>query len=169
MAGVRYNVDYALGQGGIAGLKTGSGNGSANFMFASPLRVAGKQLTSVGAVMGLPTLDEAFAVAQKLIAFAKQNVSYVQVVAAGDVVARYASRWQAPVGLRAQQAVLAVAWPGIKVERRLKAAPARVPEAAGSAAGTLEVTVGGQQLTVPLATDRPVLSPGRRWRLTRLT
>ena len=49
VAGVVYNVDYALGQSGINGIKTGSNPGSgAGFMFASTFKLAGQNLTLVG-------------------------------------------------------------------------------------------------------------------------
>ena len=168
VAGVRYNVDYSLGVGGVTGIKTGSGDGNAVFMFASPHRIAGKQLTVVGAVMGMATLDEAFAAARRLIDFTKQTLVYGQAVSAGETVARYPLPWQAPVDLRALQAAYLIEWPGLKVERRLRDLPARVPSPAGTDGGELEVSLGDQVVRVPLQTVAPVERPRTLWRLTRL-
>lgn len=168
VAGIVYNVDYALGAGGISGIKTGSGNGSAGFMFASPHRIAGKQLTVVGAVMGLPTLDDAFAAARKLIDFAKQTLVYDQVLRQGDQVARYPVPWQSAVPLDATQSAYLLEWPGMKVTRRLRVPAARVPMAPDSAAGEVDVGLGDQLVAVPLETGAGVARPPTAWRLTRL-
>jgi D-alanyl-D-alanine carboxypeptidase len=161
-------VDYSLGQGGVSGIKTGSGNGSAAFMFASPHRIAGKQLTVVGAVMGMPTLDAAFAAARKLIDFTKQTLVYDQALRAGETAARYGVPWQHPVDLRATQGAYLLEWPGMKIERRLKVPPARVPSPAGAAAGEVDVVLGDQEAVVPLVTAAAIAPPSRTWRLSRL-
>jgi len=69
VAGTVYNVDYALDQSGIIGIKTGSGlNLGANFLFAASATVNGFTIIIFGCVMGEPTLDAAFAAAKALIA-----------------------------------------------------------------------------------------------------
>lgn len=168
VAGTVYNVDYGLGQGGIAGIKTGSGNGSAGFMFASPHRVAGKTLTVVGAVMGMPTLDSAFAAARRLIEFEKRTIVYQQVLPAGVAVAAYDVPWQRPAALRTVQAADLVEWPGLRAQRRLHAPAARVPMRAGAPAGELEIRLGDQSVSVPLETAAAVQPAPTGWRLTRL-
>ena len=58
VAGVEFNVNAALGQDGIVGIKTGSGLAEgANFLFAATVTVTGHQLTIFGCVMGQPTLE----------------------------------------------------------------------------------------------------------------
>ncbi|HEX7264236.1 MAG TPA: D-alanyl-D-alanine carboxypeptidase, partial [Candidatus Dormibacteraeota bacterium] len=69
VAGIVFNVDYALGQSGIIGIKTGSGlNLGANFLFAASTNVGAFTVVMFGCVMGQPTLDSAFAAAKALIA-----------------------------------------------------------------------------------------------------
>jgi D-alanyl-D-alanine carboxypeptidase (penicillin-binding protein 5/6) len=168
VAGTRYNVDYSLGVGGVTGIKTGSAPGNCVFMFASPHRIAGKQVTVVGAVMGLPTLEEAFAASRKLIDFTKQTIVYDQALRAGQTVARYDVPWQRAVPIRSLQGAYLLEWPGMKVQRRLRAADARVPSRAGADAGSLEVVLGDQRVTVALEADASVPRPSTFWRLTRL-
>ncbi len=169
VAGTRYNVDYSLGVGGVTGIKTGSATGNGVFMFASPHRIAGKQLTVVGAVMGLPTLEEAFAASRKLIDFTKQTLVYDQALRAGETVAQYDVPWQQPVRIRSLEGAYLLEWPGMKVQRRLRASAAKVPSRAGSGAGTLDVVLGDQNVTVALETEGSVARPRTLWRLTRLT
>ncbi len=169
VAGTRYNVDYSLGVGGVTGIKTGSAPGNCVFMFASPHRIAGKQMTVVGAVMGLPTLEEAFAASRKLIDFTKQTLVYDQALRTGETVAEYNVPWQRPVPVRSLQGAYLIEWPGMKVQRRLRTTPARVPAPASASAGSLEVVLGDQHVTVPLQTEASVSTPPAWWRLLRLS
>src|SRR5256712_1184236 len=69
VAGTVSNVNGLLGQGGIIGIKTGSGlNTGANFLFAANVTVDSRTIVVYGCVMGQPTLQIAFATAQALIA-----------------------------------------------------------------------------------------------------
>src|SRR5260370_9087438 len=74
VAGTVYNVDYSLGQSGIIGIKTGSGFQGANFLFAASTTVGSFTKIVFGCVMGLPTLDDAFAAAKALIAAVQPNL-----------------------------------------------------------------------------------------------
>ncbi|HXL18456.1 MAG TPA: D-alanyl-D-alanine carboxypeptidase, partial [Streptosporangiaceae bacterium] len=94
VAGTLYNVNGALGQSGIIGIKTGSGlNSGANFLFAATAAVDGGQVTLYGCVMGQPTLDAAFSAAKALIAAMKNAVVVRQVVSRNDVVGAYSTAW----------------------------------------------------------------------------
>lgn len=169
VAGTVYNVDYSLGQGGIAGIKTGSSpEGGACFMFAAPFRIAARTVTVVGAVMGLPTLDDAFRTSRTLIEAVHQSLRVDQVVAAGAVVGRYSAPWGPSADLVAAAPAVIVEWPGARVERVLHAPDLRPPLAAGSSAGWLEVRLGDQVLRAPVEAAAAVPPPGRRWKLTRI-
>ena len=90
VAGTVYNVDYAVGQGGIAGIKTGSSpEAGACFLFSSPQ----PGFTIVGAVMGLGSLDDAFAATKALIRAAAGAMQAVSVVTKDQAVGRYVSPW----------------------------------------------------------------------------
>jgi serine-type D-Ala-D-Ala carboxypeptidase (penicillin-binding protein 5/6) len=169
VAGTVYNVDFDLGQGGIDGIKTGSDPAAgACFMFSSAIKVAGHAVTIVGAVMALPTLEEAFAASKRLIDFAKQSLVFDQVVKSGQAVAEYDASWGQRSVLRASGSVLLVEWPGLPVERRVSAPAAPVPLRSGSTQGTVEVKLGDQDVRVPLVADGALSAPGKAWRLTRL-
>jgi serine-type D-Ala-D-Ala carboxypeptidase (penicillin-binding protein 5/6) len=61
VAGRVFNVDAALGQEGIIGVKTGpSSPAGACFVFAADVKADGQPARIFGAVLGLPTLDDAF-------------------------------------------------------------------------------------------------------------
>ena len=164
VAGTVYNVDYAVGQGGIAGIKTGSSpEAGACFLFSSPQ----PGFTIVGAVMGLGSLDDAFAATKALIRAAAGAMQAVSVVTKDQAVGRYVSPWGSQTDILAGAQVLLVEWPGLLVRMQLEAPAAHAPLAPGSGAGTLLVTVGEQQVRVPLLTADPLFEPGNRWRLLR--
>jgi D-alanyl-D-alanine carboxypeptidase (penicillin-binding protein 5/6) len=169
VAGTVYNVDFDLGQGGIDGIKTGSDPAAgACFMFSSAIRVAGHAITIVGAVMALPTLEDAFAASKQLIAYVKQGLIYDQALASGQAVAEYDAPWGQRSVLRASRAVFLVEWPGRRVERRLAAGAAPIPLVSGASRGSVQVRLGDQDIRVPLVADGSLSAPGRAWRLTRL-
>ncbi len=169
VAGTVYNVDYDLGQGGIDGIKTGSTPAAgACFMFSSAFRIAGHTLKVVGAVMALPTLDDAFAAAKRLIDFLKQGLIYDQALHPGQAVAEYDAPWGQRSVLRATDGVYLLEWPGMKVQRLLHVAATPVPLRSGAQRGSLEVRLGDQDFRVPLQTDGEITPPGKGWRLTRL-
>jgi D-alanyl-D-alanine carboxypeptidase (penicillin-binding protein 5/6) len=167
-AGVVYNVNYALGQEGIFGVKTGSSSAAeACFVFAAAHEVEGRPVTIFGAVMGLPTLEEAFTATKNLIRAVKPVLSVQQVVPAGQVVARYEAPWDAQVDVVTAEEVVAVGWPGRKVGTSVQARPVKGPLAAGEEVGTLTVRIGDATVTSPLVTGDRLASPGKGWRLLR--
>ena len=169
LAGTVYNVDYALGRQGIVGIKTGSApKAGACFLFASATKVGGRPVIVVGAVMGEPTLDDAFAASEALISSVLPGLQLVPAVSASEAVAEYRAPWGSRTGLVAEKDISLVAWPGLLLHRRVEAPAAKAPLADGAAAGAFSAWVGtGMPQSVPLLTDGPLFSPGNFWRLTR--
>jgi D-alanyl-D-alanine carboxypeptidase (penicillin-binding protein 5/6) len=171
VAGTVYNVNAALGQNGIIGIKTGSGlDSGANFLFAAALSVDGQQLTLYGGVMGLPTLDAAFTEAKALIATMRDAVRVRQVVTRDGVVGVYKTAWGSSSNLVATNDVLLVEWPGMNLQQQIEAKALTIdaPVPAGASAGKLHVILGDQQVDVPLVTGGSLDPPGFIWRLLRI-
>jgi serine-type D-Ala-D-Ala carboxypeptidase (penicillin-binding protein 5/6) len=169
VAGVVYNVDYALGQEGIVGVKTGSSSGAgACFVFAATHQVEGRPVVIYGAVMGLPTLEDAFNATKALIRSVKPGLVVHPLIGAGQKVARYEAPWGAKVDVVTTKEVVAVGWPGLEVQTKVEARPVKGPLAAGAKVGSVTVGFGGTTQTSPLVTSDPLPSPGRGWRLFRM-
>ena len=169
VAGILYNVDYSLGQGGVAGIKTGSNPGQgAGFMFSAPIKVGAQDLTLVGAVMGVDTLDEAFAASRRLIDFARQAVTVGDAIKEGVKVGELETRWGQRTDLLATQSLPLVEWPGLTVKRTLQTRAVRTPLAARTAVGTLVLRLGDQEVRVDVATGSALGPATAAWRLTRL-
>jgi D-alanyl-D-alanine carboxypeptidase (penicillin-binding protein 5/6) len=171
LAGRVFNVDAALGQSGIIGIKTGSGLAEgANFLFAAQASIDGSEVTMYGCVMGLPTLARAFAAARALIGSVQSNLHVRRVIARNQAVARYATPWGGQSDLVSTSDVDLVEWPGMILRQRLDA-PAIIidkPVAPGTHEGSEHLALGDYMLDVQLVTASPLYPPGRAWRITRI-
>jgi serine-type D-Ala-D-Ala carboxypeptidase (penicillin-binding protein 5/6) len=172
VAGTVYNVNSALGQSGIVGIKTGSGlNLGANFLFAADATIDGRKLTLYGCVMGQPTLDAAFTEAEALIGSMRDALRVRQVIAVYDVVGAYETAWGGNSVLEATTGVALVEWPGMILRQSLNAKTLVVdgPVPGGMSGGTLHLALGDQQVDVPLVTEGSLDPPGTTWRLFRIS
>jgi len=172
LAGTVYNVDAALGQNGIVGIKTGSGlNTGANFLFAADVVVDGRHIFIVGCVMGQPSLAIAFSSARSLIATMTPALHVRRVIAQNQSVANYTTPWGNSTDLVSQVDVDLTEWPGMVLRQRLSAKSIVLdhPLASGTLEGTEHVVLGDYVLDVPLLTADPLYPPGRFWRLTRVS
>ncbi|HSP10187.1 MAG TPA: hypothetical protein VLU92_11395 [Candidatus Dormibacteraeota bacterium] len=172
VAGTVYNVNSALGQSGIIGIKTGSGlNLGASFLFAASATVNGQPLTLYGCVMGQPTLDAAFSEAEALIGAMEPALSVRKVIARYDVAGDYETPWGTHSNLVATRDVTLVEWPGMIIRQRLDAPAVAVDGTVptGASEGKLHIVLGDQQVDVPLVTGGSLDPPGLWWRVTRIS
>ncbi len=172
VAGTVYNVNGVLGQGGIVGIKTGSGlNTGANFLFAAKATVDGHEIVILGCVMGQPSLAMAFAGAQKLIAAVLPVLHVRRILSRHESVATYTTPWGAQTDLVSADDVDVVEWPGLVVRQSLNAKAIVIdkPLPSSTQEGSEHVVLGDYDLDVPLVTADPLYPPGRLWRLTRVS
>jgi D-alanyl-D-alanine carboxypeptidase (penicillin-binding protein 5/6) len=168
VAGIAYNVDYALGQENIIGVKTGSSpDGGANFVFAASHSLNGRPVTILGAVMGLTTLDEAFAATRALIKAVRANLSIRHVVTKQEALGSYRAPWGSRTDIIASQAIDIISWPGLVARTHFEARPVRAPLKATYPVGTFTVSAGDQVLRTDLRTRDAISKPPTRYRLTR--
>lgn len=171
VAGTVYNVDYALGQNGIIGIKTGSGLSSgAIFLFAASATISGFTITMFGCVMGLPTLDLAFGAAKALIAAMQPQLRIARVLSKYVAVGTYELPWGGHSDLLSTLNVDLVEWPGMILRQTVRAPAVTItqPLPQKTAAGVLNIVLGDYNLDIPLTTSDPMYPPGRFWRLTRI-
>ena len=171
VAGTVFSVDYALGQSGLIGIKTGSGfNQGANFLFAASITVGGFTKIMFGCVMGLATLADAFSAAKALIAAVQPILIVKRIVSKYQSVGSYEPPWGGHSELLSTTNVDLVEWPGMILRRSVRAPALAITEplASGTDAGVLHITLGDYSLDVPLTTSGSLYPPGRFWRLIRL-
>src|SRR5713226_6698666 len=151
IAGTVYNVDYALGQSGILGIKTGSGfNLGANFLFAASTTVSGFTITLFGCVMGQPTLDAAFAAAKALIAGMQTHVIVKRVLSKYQSVGSYEPPWGGHTDLLSTANVDLVEWPGMILRQSLRVPAITIdkPIPPGTSAGALHIILSDYALDI---------------------
>ena len=171
VAGTVPNVNYALGQSGIFGIKTGNiAAGGAVYLFAGNVQLtSGAKIYVVGAVQGLPTLDGAFAAAKTLLQAARTSLQTLHVVAKDQTVGRYQLPWGGGSDVVATQDLDVLVWAGTVVRMALRADPVSPPVSPRTTVGSLHVTAGDATFDLPVANTDQLYAPGRAARLTRVT
>ncbi len=163
------NVNAELGKQGIVGIKTGNiPQVGAVYLAAATAQLAGgRNVLLFAAVQGPPTLANAFADAESLLAVVRTALQVKRVVGSGQVVGRYQSAWGDSTDLTATSDVDMVVWPGAPVRSELRAPSVVVPLNAGSKA-SVHLQAGNQQFDLPLETTDRINSPSPLWRMFRL-
>jgi serine-type D-Ala-D-Ala carboxypeptidase (penicillin-binding protein 5/6) len=171
VAGVQPNVNYALGQDGIFGIKTGNiAAGGAIYLFAGNVQLStGTKLYMVGAVQGLSTLDGAFNAARTLLRAARTSLQTLHVVSRNQSVGRYDLPWGGGSDVVATQDLDVLVWAGTVVRLALRADAVSPPVSPRTAVGRLRVTAGDAVFDLPVASADQLNPPGRLARLTRVT
>ena len=176
VAGVVYNVNAALGQDGIVGVKTGSGGPAGGCLAVAATRtVAGRPVTIVGVLLGVQAtaaqpseLRGVIAASEALLGSVGSDLEHVQAVRPGAVLGSVSSGWTAGPAAIAATGVSVTAWPGTPVTvtvipRLLGHAISR-----GQPVAQAIVTAGGQVSRITLDASRAAPAPSVRWLLTRL-
>ena len=160
------NSNKLLGIDDVVGIKTGTlDQAGACLLFATRQIVDGHRVTVVGAMLGgkdHPALDHDV---QRLLAGVTAGFHTVEAVAKGDVYGTYATKWGATAHAKATRSVSALVYGDVRVT----ATPAlrRVASAeAGATVGALQLDVGSEKISVPLALDHALTAPGAWWRIT---
>jgi D-alanyl-D-alanine carboxypeptidase (penicillin-binding protein 5/6) len=172
VAGTVYNVNAALSNFGIVGIKTGSGFGTgANFLFAANASVDGHTVVIYGCVVGQPTLGDAFSAAERLIAAMTPALHVKHELARNDTVGVFTTAWGDQADIVSVFDVDLVEWPGMVLRQRLDVAPLQVdkPLPSSTQVGKAHFSLGDYDFDVSVATGNPLYPPGRFWRLTRIT
>jgi serine-type D-Ala-D-Ala carboxypeptidase (penicillin-binding protein 5/6) len=176
VAGVAYNVNAALGQDGIVGVKTGSTSQAGGCLsFAAVRTVAGSQVTIVGVVLGVQAtaaqpseLDGAISASENLLASVGGDLEHVQVVRPGAVLGRVSSAWATGATAVAATGVSVTAWPGMPVTVTVTPRPLAHAISQGQPVAQGTVNVGSHVSRITLAASQAVPAPSVSWLLTRL-
>jgi serine-type D-Ala-D-Ala carboxypeptidase (penicillin-binding protein 5/6) len=176
VAGVAYNVNSALGQDGIVGVKTGSTSQAGGCLsFAAVRTVAGSQITIVGVVLGVQAtaakpseLAGVISASENLLASVGGDLEHVQVVRPGAVLGRVSSAWTTGPAAVAASGVSVTAWPGTPVTVTVAPRPLGHAISRGQPVAQGTVTVGSYVSRITLAASQAVPAPSVSWLLTRL-
>lgn len=169
-AGTVYNVNTALGQDGIVGIKTGSLPPPADslLLFAANVPAPGGGTVMVlGAVQGLETLDQVFAATHTLLSVVPSALYKAQIAKKGQTVGHYQAAWGASVPIVATDDVAPVAWKGTPLKVNLSLSDLYAPATSGQVVGKLQAVAGRGGYATPVVTDGGLQNPGPVWRVVR--
>ena len=147
VAGTIYNVNRDLGSYGIDGIKTGTtGAAGSCLLFSAHIQVAGRTLTILGVVLGLPGSSgipyTALNATRRLVASAEALIGQTTLTAVGRPVAALEQGRVRVASLGVAEPVAVVGWPGLGY---------RVTVSGNGAAATLGVTqTGGSWASAPM-------------------
>lgn len=168
VAGRVFNVNAAVGQDGIIGVKTGSTSASgACFVFAADATADQQPARLFGAIMGQPTLDDAFSTARNLIDAITPALHYRTVLSTLQAIAEYQAPWGDDATVFAPQEIDWVVFDGMTLNLQARLRPLKAPTPSGTDVGMLTVLVGDHAVHLPLQTTYPIDQPSLFWRLTR--
>lgn len=163
VAGTVRNFNRLLGVDGIDGIKTGNTDQAGGvFIFTATQAVGSGSVRIVGAVMGAPTLRQAFAGSTALLASARANFVVATPILAGQVVGTYHVAWQHPVTVIADRSVSVINWRGMPMQADISLQRVHPAERAGTGVGQLVVTSGPQRAFTPVSL-RGEVEPKPHW------
>lgn len=172
VAGTVQNVDDDLGHDGIVGVKTGSESAAGGcFVFAARREVGGLPATLVGAILGergTTPLTSALTDAERLTASAFSSLRAVSLSARGQAVAHVVVPWARAVPIVTGKALTVIALAGTEVTYQAHFRSPYLDMLPGSGMGTMSVSVGRRQFSVPLVAAAPLRGPALSWRLTNV-
>jgi D-alanyl-D-alanine carboxypeptidase (penicillin-binding protein 5/6) len=176
VAGVAYNVNAALGQDGIVGVKTGSSSQAGGCLsFAVLRKVAGRPVTIAGVVLGVRAtraqpseLGGVISAAKKLLGSVGGGLEH----APGRQASRRPGQRVQRVDRRACRGrgtgVSVTAWPGTPVTVTVTPRPLGHAIRQGQPVTQATVTIGGEVHHITLVASRAAAAPSIGWLLTRL-
>lgn len=167
VAGTVRNVNSALGQGGIVGIKTGNTAGQNGAFLYAAQDASVKDAMVVGAVMGEGSLGQALQDAVALAGQAQHALAVRTIVSAGTVVAGAEAPWNEDLPISTENALSVVAWGGEEARISIHLRSLTAPVARGTRIGTLTATLGNGTVSTPLVTSAALHVPPWRWRLLR--
>lgn len=168
VSGTVKNVNYLLGVGGIAGVKTGNTDQAGGvFVGASQSIYGGKPITIVTAVTGSPDLATAMKDSLTLMTSAQVNLGGVSVVEPGNVVGKYKLPWGGTINAVAGTYIRVGGWGGSTVPYTVRLQPLHAKATAGDAVGTISVPSSAlnQARTVAVTLQKTPPPPSLGWRL----
>jgi D-alanyl-D-alanine carboxypeptidase (penicillin-binding protein 5/6) len=168
VAGRVFNVNGDLGQDRIIGVKTGSTDAAgACLVFAADTTADNQPARIYGAVMGLPTLDDAFSTARKLIEAINPGLHYRNLLSTLQTVAEYQAPWGDNAFVFPGQDVNSVVYDGMTLHLRAHLRALDAPAPSGTSVGSMTVQIGQESVRLPLETTYQINQPDIFWRLAR--
>jgi D-alanyl-D-alanine carboxypeptidase (penicillin-binding protein 5/6) len=168
VAGTVHNVNWLLGTDGVVGIKTGNTDKAGGcYLFAAIHTIAGRQVTLVGAVLGLDRLNDAISASRPLIESADNGFEVLTLIHKGQVMATYQTGWGETTQAIASNDVSVLAWKGQAVKPLNEPQILKAPIQAGTTVGRAAVGAVQEAKSTPLTLTKSIRAPSWRWRIVR--
>ncbi len=162
------STNTLLGASGIVGIKTGyTEEAGGNLAFAARTTLGSRQVDIFGAVFGQIDRPAAFAATTEIVSSVSENLQIMQVLSRGQSVAVLNLPWSDPVQLVAADDAVLLVWPGMTLRMNVEYGEIRAPLQAGEQVGWIFLSLGEQNLQIPLILTQDLDKPGILWRLSR--
>lgn len=168
VAGTVHNVNWLLGSDGVVGIKTGNTDKAGGcYLFAAKHTISGRQVTLVGAVLGLSQLNDAISAAKPIIESADSGFEEMTVIYKGQVMAAYQTSWGQTSQAIAAKDVKVLAWKGQPVKPLNEPRTLKAPAPAGTTVGRAAAGAGQEAKGTPLILTKDLTDPSWHWRIFR--
>lgn len=160
------NSNKLLGDRGIDGIKTGTLNSfGANLLFSADVAVGATSVPVVGVVLGALTHGALNQSVRTLLDEVEGGYRDVPLIAEGDVVGEYTTRWGTTATAVAAESASLLVWSDTPIEADATLDGVQLADA-GLGVGTIEFTAGSRSVSVPIVLSSAIEDPGPWWRLS---
>lgn len=168
VAGTVKNVNWLLGTDGVEGIKTGNTDKAGGcYLFAAKHTIQGREVTLVGAVLGLAQLNDAISASRPIIQAADGGFENLIIIHKGQVMASYQTGWGQTSQAIAEQDVSVLAWKGQQVKILNEPGNLDTTIAAGTPVGRVAVGSGQESKSSRLILKTALTGPSWHWRIFR--
>jgi D-alanyl-D-alanine carboxypeptidase (penicillin-binding protein 5/6) len=168
VAGTVHNVNWLLGTDGVVGIKTGNTDKAGGcYLFAAKHTISGRQVTLVGAVLGLEQLNDAISLSRPIIESADSGFEEMTIINKGQVMGTYQTAWGQTSQAIAANDVKVLAWKGQAVKPLNEPQELKTPALAGITVGRAAAGSGQEVKGTPLILTKNLTSPSWHWRIFR--
>jgi D-alanyl-D-alanine carboxypeptidase (penicillin-binding protein 5/6) len=165
-AGTIHNVNWLLGMDSVNGIKTGNTDEAGGcYLFSSARKIAGQDITIIGAVMGAPQLNNAISDSRPLIAASNKGFKTVTAVKAGQSVGYYQTPWNNRTQAVAKQDLSLLVWQNQTISVTSKLDSTKVPKTKDSAVGSVMVKANQKTVSTQAVLSQNIEKPSWRWRI----
>ncbi|MGH7157274.1 MAG: D-alanyl-D-alanine carboxypeptidase family protein, partial [Candidatus Saccharimonadales bacterium] len=167
-AGTIKNTNWLLGTDGVVGIKTGNTDQAGGcYLFAAQRDISGHKITLVGAVLDVPTLNDAISAAKPLIEAGDSGFEQVRAVYAGQPFGYYEPKWGKIVSFSSSQDLNLFVWKGQAIKIRSQPKNIKAPANTGTGVGTVTAQSGQQTASSSLVLNQGLAAPSWSWRIFR--
>ena len=164
--GLIENTNTMLGIDGINGIKTGTTvDAGATLLYSAVLPVGAQSIHVIGVILGAESHEQLNTSLRNLLASVHANFQEVRLSTADEVVGTALTAWGTTANIAATETVSRIVYSSlpITVTPIVKGV---TTGAGGTNVGSLEITIGDEKLSIPLALLTTLEDPGAGWRLT---